>query len=279
MPYGGTVAPSGWLFCDGSAVSRATYAELFNAIGTSFGPGDGSTTFDLPDMRGRVPVGAGTGTGGGASGTGAPTGGSALTARAHGAWAGAETVTLALTDIPDHAHQPGNGGMGTAGVSSTTDIAARAPVGGADANFRTSASIYASGTYGSAVRGAQTGHANIQPFVATNFIIRWDGSVRTVSSNSVSNVRIVTASSYNVTDSDCVLLANTTSNAITLVLPAAHSAGRIYEIKDYAGTAATNNITIDPADADTIDGASSVVMNVPREFIRVISDGNNWHIM
>ena len=55
--YGGTTAPTGWLLCDGSAVSRATYADLFGAIGTNFGSGDGSTTFNLPDMRGRVPVG------------------------------------------------------------------------------------------------------------------------------------------------------------------------------------------------------------------------------
>lgn len=48
--YGGSVAPSGWLVCDGSAVSRTTYAALFSAIGTSFGSGDGSTTFNLPNL-------------------------------------------------------------------------------------------------------------------------------------------------------------------------------------------------------------------------------------
>jgi len=49
--------PSGWLLCDGSAVSRTTYADLFAVIGTTFGAGDGSTTFNLPDLRQRVPVG------------------------------------------------------------------------------------------------------------------------------------------------------------------------------------------------------------------------------
>lgn len=58
--YGGAAAPTGWLLCDGSAVSRTTYADLFTAIGTAYGAGDGSTTFNLPDMRGRVPVGKGT---------------------------------------------------------------------------------------------------------------------------------------------------------------------------------------------------------------------------
>jgi microcystin-dependent protein len=52
-PFAGTTAPSGWLFCDGSAVSRSTYNALFVAIGTAHGSGDGSTTFNLPDYRGR----------------------------------------------------------------------------------------------------------------------------------------------------------------------------------------------------------------------------------
>lgn len=55
--YGGTTAPTGWLLCDGSAVSRTTYDALFAVISTAYGAGDGSTTFNLPDMRGRVPAG------------------------------------------------------------------------------------------------------------------------------------------------------------------------------------------------------------------------------
>jgi microcystin-dependent protein len=55
--YGGSSAPTGWLLCDGSAVSRSTYATLFSAIGTNYGAGDGSTTFNLPDLVGRIPVG------------------------------------------------------------------------------------------------------------------------------------------------------------------------------------------------------------------------------
>jgi len=60
--YGGSSAPTGWLLCDGSAISRTTYAVLFAVISTSYGAGDGSTTFNVPDLRGRIPVGAGTGT-------------------------------------------------------------------------------------------------------------------------------------------------------------------------------------------------------------------------
>lgn len=62
LPYSGASIPNGWLECDGSAIVRANYALLFAAIGTTFGAGDGSTTFNLPDMRGRVAIGAGTGT-------------------------------------------------------------------------------------------------------------------------------------------------------------------------------------------------------------------------
>ena len=61
MLYGNTSAPSGWLLCNGSAVSRTTYSDLFAIISTSYGVGDGATTFNLPDMRGRVGVGLDTG--------------------------------------------------------------------------------------------------------------------------------------------------------------------------------------------------------------------------
>ena len=65
LPYGGTSAPTGYLMCDGSAVSRTTYAALFGVISTTWGAGDGATTFNVPDMRGRFPFGkaAATGTG------------------------------------------------------------------------------------------------------------------------------------------------------------------------------------------------------------------------
>ena len=55
--YAGSTAPNGWLLCFGQAVSRTTYADLFAALSTTHGVGDGSTTFNLPDLRGRVPAG------------------------------------------------------------------------------------------------------------------------------------------------------------------------------------------------------------------------------
>lgn len=57
MAWGGATAPTNWLICNGNAISRSTYASLFSAIGVMYGAGDGSTTFNLPDLRGRVPVG------------------------------------------------------------------------------------------------------------------------------------------------------------------------------------------------------------------------------
>lgn len=89
-------AATGWLLCDGTAVSRVTYAALWNVIrnghaGTGgdpapYGNGDASTTFNVPDLRGRVPVGVGTGSG--------------LTARALGATGGEESHTLTDAEIP-----------------------------------------------------------------------------------------------------------------------------------------------------------------------------------
>lgn len=93
-------APPGWLVCDGSAVSRTQYAALFAAIGIVWGSGDGSTTFSLPDLRGRCMVGAGQGAG--------------LTARALGSLGGAESYRLTTTDLPAHTHNY----SGTSGVDS-----------------------------------------------------------------------------------------------------------------------------------------------------------------
>lgn len=98
-PFAGSSAPSGWLLCDGAAVSRSTYASLFAVVGTTYGAGNGSTTFNLPDLRGRIPVGKNAGTFVSLGGTG-----------------GVETVTLTAdqSGLPAHAH-PAGGSSGTAG--------------------------------------------------------------------------------------------------------------------------------------------------------------------
>ena len=93
LPYGGSTAPAGWLLCNGASVSRTTYADLFNAIGTAFGS-QSVTTFNLPDCRGRVLVGAG-----GTSDT--------LLGNAVGNTGGARSTTLAEGNLPAHTHGAG----------------------------------------------------------------------------------------------------------------------------------------------------------------------------
>lgn len=102
MLFGGTAVPAGWLLADGSAVSRTIYSLLFSAIGTAYGSGDGSTTFNLPDLRGRVPVGLGTHPDVAALGDSDDVGGPVQNRRpAHQHTVG--NPTIALND-PGHAH-------------------------------------------------------------------------------------------------------------------------------------------------------------------------------
>jgi microcystin-dependent protein len=63
FPYAGSTAPTGWLFCNGQAVSRTVESQLFAVLGTTYGAGNGTTTFNLPDLRGRVIIGKDTSTG------------------------------------------------------------------------------------------------------------------------------------------------------------------------------------------------------------------------
>ena len=138
IPYAGASAPTGWLICDGSAVSRSTYAVLFAIIGTTFGSGDGSTTFNLPDLRGRGVIGVGAGSG--------------LTNRVLGATGGEETHILTTPEIPSHNHALGFIALENTGGSSGT----RAYPGTANT--------------GSA--GGGGAHNNMQPFMALNQIIK-----------------------------------------------------------------------------------------------------------
>jgi len=112
LDFGGTIAsvPSGWLPCDGSAVSRTTYATLFTAISTTWGVGDGSTTFNLPDYRGRSSMGLNDGT------------------LPNGVDGGLTTRTLATTlgnESHNHSHalaSPGAGITGSVSGGQTTNV-------------------------------------------------------------------------------------------------------------------------------------------------------------
>lgn len=138
--YGGSTAPSGWKFCDGSAISRTTFSDLFTAIGTTFGAGDGSTTFNLPDLRGRAPIGVGQGSG--------------LSNRLLGDTGGAATHQLTESEMPSHTHSVPSG----ANQTSTYQVN-----GG-------SSSQVAAQTTGST--GGDAAHENMPPFLAVNFMIK-----------------------------------------------------------------------------------------------------------
>jgi len=87
--FAGNFAPRGWAYCDGQLLSVPSNEALFSLLGTIYG-GDGRTTFGLPDLRGRIPVHAGTGPG--------------LSERRLGARGGTEKETLAVNELPPHSH-------------------------------------------------------------------------------------------------------------------------------------------------------------------------------
>lgn len=116
-PFAGETAPAGWLMCDGTAVSRTGYSTLYAVIGTRYGAGDGSTTFNLPNLKGRVPVGFDLGQT--EFDTLGETGGSKSGVSAHG-----HTLSLSITSAGSHGHTGGADGVGDHGhnVSDTTEL-------------------------------------------------------------------------------------------------------------------------------------------------------------
>lgn len=156
MAFAGSTAPSFWKICDGSVVSRQTYSALFTAIGTTYGAGNGSTTFKLPDLRGRVVAGVG------ASGT-------PLASYALGTKGGSEAVGLTEANMPQHSHpiycsndDARDSGSGSGYSVHKSNIGQR----GTNVVSRGGKTIY-TGVAG----GSGTTHENVQPTIALNYII------------------------------------------------------------------------------------------------------------
>lgn len=190
--FAGSTAPTGYLLCDGSAVSRVTYANLFAAIGTIYGPGDGSTTFNLPDLSGRVAIGTSS-------------------TYTLGSTGGEESHVLLDTEMPEHVHevpthghenditavmpalshtitQPAfnyNRPNGTAQAGTSSGVGAISGTTSTNASRTTSVAVAAHAATACTTSGGITdcaafdtdssglgsSHNNMQPFVTMNYVI------------------------------------------------------------------------------------------------------------
>jgi len=151
--FAGTFAPVGWLFCAGQTLPISEYDTLFTLIGTTYG-GDGQETFQLPDLRGRVPVSQGSGPG--------------LTPRTIGERGGVENVTLTVQQIPSHSHQP----VAAVAAATTGSPAGAVWAASAGAAFATGQAL-ATPMAADVVRpaGGSQPHENRSPALAVSFII------------------------------------------------------------------------------------------------------------
>jgi len=177
--YAGATSPTGYLMCNGSAVSRAIYAELFNVIGTTYGVGDGSTTFNVPNLTGRVPVGLQA---------------SEPSFASLGTTGGEIEHTLTIPEMPSHDHtgttdsagihnhsitDPGHLHSGVPNQASTALNGASNNTGngGNTSTAVTGISINNDGahvhTFTTNNTGGDQPHNNLQPYITLNYIIKY----------------------------------------------------------------------------------------------------------
>lgn len=140
MPFGSDTIPDNWLLCNGQAVSRTTYQELFNTIGITYGSGDGFTTFNLPDLQGKIPVGLDE------NDTDFDTLGNTGGEKEH---------TLTINEMPKHTHGTG---LVTGALSQTT--------------YRMLSDNNYDGTSTTHEVGGGQPHNILQPYIVQNYIIK-----------------------------------------------------------------------------------------------------------
>ena len=152
MSFAGSSAPTGYLLCDGAAISRSTYSTLFGVLATTYGSGDGSSTFNIPDLRGRVIAGQDDMGGVSANRLTGLTGG--VDGDVLGGSGGAEKHTLTIAQMPAHDHTYDQTNNVTAGGSTAIEDG---PI---------------TGTATSSSTGGGGAHNNVQPTIILNYIIK-----------------------------------------------------------------------------------------------------------
>jgi microcystin-dependent protein len=154
VAFAGSTAPTGWLLCDGATISRTEYAQLFSLVGITYGAGNGSTTFALPDARGRVLAGRDA---------------SQAEFNTLGETGGAKTHTLTTAQMPSHAHSIRAGIGASTGSLLTTSGDGFLGASGlgryADPSFKRTFSVINP-------EGGDQPHNNLQPYLVTQYIIR-----------------------------------------------------------------------------------------------------------
>ncbi len=177
IQYSGSNIPSGWLLCNGNAISRTSYSSLYSAIGTSYGVGDGSTTFNIPDLRSRIGVGYNsTGTFSTLGNTG-----------------GSTSVVLTATNIPAHTHFVfSDTTTSTVGSISASNSPARYLVSGTSSTNYIMTTTNDPATVGNTSFVGGTAHNNMQPYIVVNYLIYAGKNVQLNLVNNVSSITSLT---------------------------------------------------------------------------------------
>lgn len=206
VQWPGATAPANWLLCQGQAVSRTTYASLFAAIGVQYGAGDGTTTFNLPNLKGRVAVGLDS---------------SQTEFDTLGETGGAKTHTLSISEMPSHTHiqdahthiqnshnhtqDPHSHSLGGTLISSFVGYGQNSPIngnatnpssGGVNSTTATNQATTATNQNTTATNqntGGGGAHNNLQPYIVLNYIIKTSAGITSGDSELATRVGAVEA--------------------------------------------------------------------------------------